>query len=60
MELILVPILAVGIVFGVFCGWVAAQKGYGPMNWFILGVFFSLLALIAIAGAPTKNRTEDG
>jgi len=43
-----------GIIFGVFCNWLAKQKGYDGLIWFLLGFLFSFLALIAIAGAPTK------
>ncbi|MBM4167401.1 MAG: hypothetical protein FJ218_10860 [Ignavibacteria bacterium] len=42
------------IIFGTFCRWLATQKGYDGMLWFLLGFLFSVLALIAIAGAPTK------
>ena len=40
------------LIFGTFCSSIAKEKGYGEWIWFIIGFFFSIFALIAIAGMP--------
>ena len=40
----------------VFTYWVATKKGYGGI-WFILGLFFGLVALIAVGFAPEKRNS---
>jgi len=38
---------------GVFCSFVADEKNRDAPSWFFLGLFFGLIALIAIAGCPS-------
>ena len=38
-----------------FCGEVASQKGYSGIAWFIGGLFFGFIALIAAAGLPDRK-----
>lgn len=33
----------------------ADVKGYGTFGWFLGGLFFNVIALIAIAGLPVKK-----
>ncbi|MEG2568047.1 MAG: hypothetical protein RSA84_17750, partial [Acinetobacter sp.] len=47
-------VLLVGSVSGCFCFAVAKSKDRSGGLWFILGVVFNVIALIAIAGMP-KN-----
>jgi uncharacterized membrane protein YeaQ/YmgE (transglycosylase-associated protein family) len=44
-----------GVITGAFASKVAEEKGYGSFTWFILGFFFSIIALIAAAGLPDKE-----
>lgn len=44
-----------GIVMGAFCGYIATQKNKLYLDWFILGLIFSILALIAIAAVPKED-----
>ena len=44
--------VVLGLIFGTFCSSIAKEKGYGEWIWFIIGFFFSIFALIAIAGMP--------
>lgn len=47
--------LVVGAIFGGFSAVVAEAKGYSPFAWFLGGLFFNLVALIAIVGMPGKR-----
>jgi len=51
-------VLGVIVVFAIACGVysavVANQKGYDRAGWFMAGLFFNLVGLIAAAGLPTK------
>lgn len=51
-----VVLVVLGLVYSVslggFCAWLAREKGRNVEGWFVLGVFFGFIALIAIAGAP--------
>ena len=45
-----------GLVFGGFCSYLAKEKNRDGGNWFALGFFFSLIALITIAALPAKAK----
>jgi len=53
VETILGWLLLQAIACGLFCGYIAGEKRRSFGNWFILGFFFSIFALIAIASIPT-------
>lgn len=56
-TLILISIPFVwGIIFGCFCAFLAKQKNRDTGAWFILGFLFSLIALIAIAVSPIREK----
>lgn len=40
------------LIVAAFCGAIASSKNRSFLGWFILGFFFSLLALIAVAVMP--------
>lgn len=50
--------LLVNVVIGVFTGWLAEQKGYSGVAWFFVGTVFSVIALLAMAGAPVRTSTR--
>ena len=52
-------LLLVGLVNGGFCAYVATEKGRDGMGWFILGFLFPLISLIAIAGTPPREETDE-
>ena len=53
MEAIfLLALIVQGTLVGLLCSYVAGQKHRSKGNWFLLGFFFSLLALIALAAIP--------
>lgn len=60
MEIFLLLLLIIqAVLIGLLCSYVAGQKNRSRGNWFILGFFFSLLALIALAAIPSISiRTE--
>ena len=41
-----------GVVFGVFCSFVASEKNRDPVAWFILGFLFQIVPLLALLGVP--------
>ncbi len=53
---ILIGIVFWGIVFGAFCAFLAKQKNRDTGAWFLLGLLFSLIALIAIAASPVRQK----
>lgn len=56
----LLILLAQGIVFGAFCAYIAGEKGRSTRNWFWLGFFFSLVALISIGTVPAIRPQSTG
>jgi multisubunit Na+/H+ antiporter MnhE subunit len=44
------------ILIGYACSVIATNKRRGRVLWFILGFFFTLIALIVIALLPSKRR----
>lgn len=51
-----------GLVFGMFSGFIAEEKNRSTGNWFILGFFFGIVALITVVGVPIlskDNKTEE-
>lgn len=48
-------LLLQGCVFGFFCSYIAGQKGRDNGSWFVLGFFFSFIALIAIGVVPSQE-----
>ncbi len=58
MELIVVFLLAYavyGVIFGAFCAYLANEKGRDGVGWFLLGLVFGVVALIALVGASQKH-----
>lgn len=55
LEFIVVLILAQGAIFGLFCSFIAAQKNRNSFGWFIIGFFFSFLAVLALIAIPRKR-----
>ena len=44
------------IVIAVFCAMIASAKNRSTLIWFILGILFSLIAMLAIIGLPKIER----
>ena len=55
MTLIVVVFLFLWLPAGFYAGEVAHQKGYSGAAWFIGGLFFGFIALIAVAGLPDRK-----
>lgn len=47
-----------GLTWGGFCAWLADEKGRSFLAWFMLGFFFSLVALLALGFAPILTREQ--
>ena len=52
---IIVVLVIVWLASGFYCGVVADAKGYDGTAWGLGGLFFGLIALIAVAGLPDKK-----
>lgn len=48
-------LLFVAIGSGCMAGFVANEKGYSYTTWFYAGLFFSLFAIVAVAGLPDRR-----
>lgn len=59
---LLLFIVVYGVIFGGGCAILASNKNRDVFGWFILGFFFSLVALIVIAALTPldKSGLEDG
>jgi hypothetical protein len=51
----IIPALIYGAVFGVACSYLAEAKGRNGTNWAIAGVFFGVIALLALVGYPSQK-----
>ena len=51
-------LLLLGLVFGLFCSFIAKQKNKDILAWFFLGFFFSLIALLALIAVPKIEESE--
>ena len=58
MESVFGMLIIIGVVTGFFSNKLANEKGYNPALWFLGGLFFNIIALIAIAGLPKKDLDE--
>ena len=56
MELLFTVVFVVALVDGAFASWLASEKGRDGFKWFLLGFFFSPIALLALMGAPQRVR----
>jgi hypothetical protein len=62
MEGIVLAFLVYGVVFGAFSAYVAGTKNRDEAAWFVLGMVFGIVALLAIglaapASSPARPRT---
>ena len=55
------PELLFGMViwaaFVVLTAWLAAKKGYSPVLWTVLAIFFTWIALIIVLVLPRRSQT---
>lgn len=61
MDIFLVAYIIYGVIFGVFCAWVAGTKNRSRGAWFTLGLFFGIFALLALglAGPVGSEVRQD-
>ena len=48
--------LMAGSVFGFACGWLAIRKNRSATGWFMMGLLFGPLALVAILTRERQNE----
>ena len=49
--------MALGAAY--MAGYVAREKGYNVAAWFFAGLFFTVFALLAVAGLPDRREPSD-
>ena len=49
-------VFATAFVFGIFCSWLAGEKGRNSGGWFFLGLLFGPIALFSLGFAPALQR----
>jgi cytochrome bd-type quinol oxidase subunit 2 len=59
MNIILWIILLQAFFCACFCSFIAQEKKRDKVAWFLNGLFFSLIALIAISGVPALLPTDE-
>jgi hypothetical protein len=58
MEFYVAVFLFQATVVGLFCAWIAQQKRRNALNWFVLGLLFNLIALIALIAVPNSSEEK--
>jgi hypothetical protein len=58
-SIIMFFFVVIGVVFALFTMTVASKKGYSSGAWFLGGLFFNLIALIAAVGLPLKRDADE-
>lgn len=56
--ILLLMVLVVGVFFGLVTGWIGRLRGRCPVNWFCLGFYLPILALIAVVVLPADPRDD--
>ncbi len=59
MEMFILILFMQGLASGGFCAYIAGQKNREGFSSFLLGLFFSILALIAIAASPSLAELQN-
>jgi hypothetical protein len=59
MEAIIFCVLVHCIIMGCFCSFLATNKNYDAGNWFCLGFFFSIIALITLCGMKVWTEEDE-
>lgn len=58
-EFLLFVIFLQGLIFGVFCSYIAGQKNRNRFSWFVLGYLFSILAMLTLVAVPKiENKVK--
>ena len=58
VEIFWAVVLAYAVSCGYFCRWLALEKGREAQPWFIFGLLFNFIALLALVGAPALEEEE--
>ena len=55
---LLLIVLVVALFFGLLTGWIGSLRGRSFVNWFCLGLYLTILALIAVVVLPADRRDD--
>lgn len=55
---VLLVVLVVALFFGLVTGWIGSLQGRSFVNWFCLGFYLPILALIAVVVLPVDPRDD--
>lgn len=59
MDFMFVLFIIQGVVFGLFCSYIAKEKNRNGKNWFFLGFLFSILAIFALIAIPKIDKENE-
>jgi hypothetical protein len=51
-------VTTLGVICGIFASKVAEEKGFSGGAWFVAGIVFSLIALLAAVGLPDRRARQ--
>ncbi len=53
--------ITVGLVIGAFSSFIANEKNRNGINWFLLGIVFNIVAMLALIAVPAlpERKTEN-
>jgi|WetSurMetagenome_2_1015567.scaffolds.fasta_scaffold359261_1 hypothetical protein len=54
---VVVGLFVIELAIGAFCGFIAKEKHQNESAWFFLGLLFSVIALLAVVGLPTRQKS---
>lgn len=58
LTIISTTIIIYSLGTSIFSSWIASKKGYNSIIWFLLGLFFGILALLAISAVSDKTKGD--
>jgi hypothetical protein len=58
LRVVLVAVVIMILATGMMCAAVADSKGRSVVGWFLAGLLFNMIALVAIAGMTRRNPVQ--
>lgn len=57
VQIILIYVV-VGLVIGAFSAFIAGEKNRNSLHWFLLGLLFNIIALLALMAVPPEKENS--
>ena len=49
-------VIAIWVLSGLLCAFIASEKGRNGLGWFFVGALFGIFAIVAIIAVPNLNQ----